>query len=305
MKISELTQAELSGALRRGSLLLDLHPFVARLKSNLPTLAHDLALMYADFPVLPPDTFADFHVEIAREAPLRSGFKPEAVFYLDGRPFFIPLSPGQAFAGLEWGLNWCVTSTSHQYLIFHAAVIEKDGKAAVFPAPPGSGKSTLCAGLVMKGWRLLSDELALYDIDNGLIYGMARPINLKNRSIDVIRTFAPDACLTVPVPNTSKGTVALVRPPVESVLRVREPARPHWVVLPKYQRDAAPVMAPHSRAQSFMLLAEQSFNYHLHGRRGFDAIGQLIDQAGCFQFTYSRLEDAERAFEALRQGGAA
>ena len=306
MKISELTQAELAGALRRGDLLLDLHPFVARLKSNVPSLARDVALMYADFGVLPPDGFADFHVEIAREARLANGFRPEAVFYYDGKPFFIPLSPAQAFAGLEWGLNWCVTSTCHQYLIFHAAVIEKDGKAAIFPAPPGSGKSTLCAGLVMSGWRLLSDELALYDMATGLVHGMARPINLKNRSIDVIRTFAPEARLTAPVPNTSKGTVALLRPPPESVLRVREPARPQWVILPKYQRGAAPEMLPHSRARTFMLLAEQSFNYHLHGRRGFEAVGRLIDQTRCLHFSYSQLDDARRVFDdLLRQGEAA
>jgi predicted ATPase len=29
----------------------------------------------------------------------------------------------------------------------------------ILPAPPGSGKSTLCAALVTRGWRLLSDEL--------------------------------------------------------------------------------------------------------------------------------------------------
>ena len=302
MKISELTHAELAGALRRGNLLLDLHPFVARLKSNVPTLARDVALMYADFSVLPADAFADFHVEIARETKLANGFRPEAVFYSDGRPFFIPLAPAQSFAGLEWGLNWCVTSTSHQYLIFHAAVIERDGKAAVFPAPPGSGKSTLCAGLVMKGWRLLSDELALYDMQTGLIHGMARPINLKNKSIDVIRAFAPHAQLTTPVPNTSKGTVALVRPPVESVRRVREPAQPRWIILPKYARDAPPDMAPHSRARAFMLLAEQSFNYQIHGQQGFDEVSRLIDQTDCFRFTYSRLEDAERSFNALWEG---
>ena len=183
LKISELTTAQLQSLLQRGDLVLKLGPLVARIKTNVPNLARDIALMYADFESCSNDTFADFHVEVAYEKGLRRWLKPQVRFFFDGRPSFIPLPSAQAFAMLEWGLNWCIAAHCHQYLIIHAAVIEKGGKAAVMPAPPGSGKSTLSTGLVMRGWRLLSDELALYDIETGLIYGMSRPINLKNKSI--------------------------------------------------------------------------------------------------------------------------
>lgn len=167
------------------------------------------------------------------------------------------------------------------------------------PPPPGAGKSTLCTGLVLRGWRLLSDELALYDMATGLIYGMSRPINLKNRSIDVIKQFAPDCVMTAPMPDTTKGTVALLRPPQQSVLRTHEPARPHWIVLPKYSAGADPTLLPHSRARTFMLIADQSFNYNIQGELGFDAIGKLVGQAQCYEFTYSRLDDAIQVFDAL------
>lgn len=299
MKLSELGSREIADRLRFGDLLVRIGPFVARMKSDIPALAADLTRIYADFALEPPDVFADFHVEVARESGLRRWFMPQARFFFDGRPSFIPLPAAQAFAMLEWGLNWCVAAHCHQYLIIHAAVIEKNGCAAVLPAPPGSGKSTLCTGLVMRGWRLLSDELALYDMASGLIYGMARPISLKNSSIDVIQRFAPDAVMTAPVPNTTKGTVALMRPPLESVLRVCEPVRATWIILPKYRADALPELLQHSRARTFMLLAQQSFNYDLQGVRGFEAIGNLVDQAQCYQFTYSSLDDANRVFAGL------
>ena len=302
MKISEFTEAELVGRLRCGELLLNLGPFVARLRTDVATIAHDIALVYADFNTSPNDTFADFYVEVSLESGLRRWVKPQVRFYFDGRPSFIPLPAAQAFAMLEWGLNWCVAAHSHQYLIIHAAVVERDGRAAVLPAPPGSGKSTLCAGLVNRGWRLLSDELALFDMDRNLIYGMCRPVNIKNVSIDVIQQFATDAVMTQPVPYTTKGTIALMRPPVESVKRMNQPARPTWVVLPKYAAGAPPMLVRHSRARCFMLIAEQSFNYHIHGSRGFDAVGQLIDHSQCFQLTYSSLDDAERVFDDLLAG---
>jgi HprK-related kinase A len=300
LKVADLSSAELGSLLKRGDFLLDIHPFVARIRSNLPGVARDIALSYGEFPCVAPDAFADFHIEVARERSLRSLFRPQARFYYDGAPAFMPLMARQAFPMIEWGLNWCITAHAHQYLIMHAAVLEKDGRALIMPAPPGSGKSTLCAGLASRGWRLLSDELALYEPETGRVFGMARPINLKNRSIDVIKTFAPDAVLTEPVTDTIKGTVALMRPPAESVRRSREPALPAWVVLPKFESGSASLLVPHSRAETFMLLAEQSFNYDILGARGFEALGQIVDRSGCFTFTYSDLEDAQNVFERLR-----
>lgn len=302
MKISEVPFAELARLLRCGDLLLRLTPFVARVASDVPSLAQDIALMYADFDICPPDVFADFHVQVWRDSGVRRWIKPQARFSFDGQPSFTGLPVAQAFAMLEWGLNWCVAAHSHQYLVIHAAVIEKDGKTVVLPAPPGSGKSTLCAGLAMKGWRLLSDELALYELQSGLIYGMARPISLKNKSIDIIKHLAPDAVMTAPVPDTTKGTIALLRPSVSSVMRVKEPAQATWIVLPNYVHGSPPILAPHSRARTFMLLAEQSFNYDIQGQSGFDAVTALVDRTQCFQFTYSSLDDAQRVFDNLLQG---
>ncbi len=299
MRLSELSIAELGAALRRGELLLKQGPFVSRIKTNVPTLVRSIATVYPDFEICRSDTFADFHVEVALDTGFRRWIRPQVRFFFDGRPSFIPLPVDQAFAMLEWGLNWCVAAHSHQYLIIHAAVIERNGQAAVLPAPPGAGKSTLCAGLISRGWRLLSDELALFDMDRNLLYGMCRPVNLKNASIDVIRQFSPEAVITESVPNTTKGTVALMRPPAESVSRMNNPARPAWIVVPKFSHGASPMLDQYCRAQAFMLIAEQSFNYDIHGSRGFDAVGRLIDQSQCYQFTYSSLDDAVRVFDDL------
>lgn len=280
-------------------MLLDLHPFKVRIKSDIPALARDIGLMYADFEAMAADNFADFHVEVAFEPGLRRWVKPMARFYFDGTPSFVPLPATQAFAMLEWGINWCIAAHSHHFLVIHAAVVEKNGKAAVLPAPPGSGKSTLCAALVLRGWRLLSDELGLYDTTTGKIYGMSRPVNLKNNSIAVIQSFEPDVVMTAAVPNTTKGTIALMRPPTGSVVLAKEPIRADWIILPKYLQGSAPELTPYGRAQTFMLLAEQSFNYDIHGKSGFDAFVRLVDGADCHCLTYSKLDDAIQIFDRL------
>lgn len=299
MKVSELGAVAVRHRLLRGEFCLDLHPFIVCVRSDIPRLAAEIALIYADFPLLDPGGFADFHVEVSFEKGLRRWFRPLARFYFDGRPSFIPLPAGQAFPMLEWGINWCVAAHAHQYLIVHAAVIERHGRAVILPAPPGSGKSTLCAALIQRGWRLLSDELALYDFSSGLLYGMARPVNLKNRSIDILGQYAPQAVFSEPVADTTKGTVALMKPPADSVLRVGEPALPACVVVPVYESGAAPCLEAFDRARALLLMADQSFNYHVHGRTGFDALAGMLEGCACHRFTYSRLADAERVFDTL------
>jgi len=206
-----------------------------------------------------------------------------------------------AFALLEWMLNWCVSGSANAYLIIHAAVVEKNGRAMVLPAPPGSGKSTLCAALASRGWRLLSDELTLIRLDDGMVAPLARPVSLKNASIPVMKAYAPTAQFTKSAMATTKGTVAHVRAPDASVARNDEPARIAWVVFPKYEAGAVLTLAPIARARAFMRVAENAFNFSLTGERGFQALGGVIDQCNSFDFTYSDLDAAIALFDAMAQ----
>jgi HprK-related kinase A len=198
---------------------------------------------------------------------------------------------------LEWGLNWCVSSHCHQYLIVHAASVEKYGAALVLPGPPGSGKSTLCAALVSRGWRLLSDELTLLELPAGNVVPLPRPVSLKNASIDAIRKFSPDATLGPSVHDTVKGSVAHMTLPTESVRRATETARPRWIALPGYEHGAAPRLAALSKARAFMHLADNAFNYDVHGRRGFELLAQVVAGCDCFEFRYGSLEAAVAVFD--------
>ncbi|UCV17294.1 HprK-related kinase A [Ferribacterium limneticum] len=292
MKLGDLDQGEVGAMLMADGVYLRMSPFVARIQSDIPVIRDSLREMYSDFPLADAQSFTDFQVRVSYEPGIRKWISPLVRFYFDGRPSFTPLPAHQAFAMLEWGLNWCVAAHAHQYLIVHAAVVERNGRAFVFPAPPGSGKSTLCAALVNRGWRLLSDELGLIDMETSTVLGMARAVNLKNNSIEIIKRYAPDVRFTSVVPDTTKGTIALMQPPTESVLRAGEPGRPCCFILPKYSPETDIRLDPYSKARTCMLLAEQSFNYHVHGLRGFETFSSLVAAAKCFSLTYSRLDDA-------------
>ena len=299
MIIAQLGEKELIRRLAGAGLRLRTGPVVTSIQSRLPAVAAGIALLYADHPVEEPEGFADFHVRIALPRGLRRWLKAQVLFRSDGSPPFHPLPVDQAFPMLEWGLNWCVSSHCHQYLIVHAAVLERSGGALLLPGPPGSGKSTCCAGLVSRGWRLLSDELTLVDPPSAAVAPLPRPVSLKNASIDIVRGILPAAVLSPTVRDTLKGSVAHLKPPTDSVRRATEPARPRWIVLPHYQAGAPARLKPLPKGRAFMQLADSAFNYSLHGRNGFDVLAQIVEACTCYELVYGDLEDALRIFERL------
>lgn len=297
-RVGDLDDRALRARLHGDGLFVRTGPLIFAIRSREAAVAEALPRLYAD-QALASDEFADFHVEVRRVGGLRGWVKPQVEFLLDGRAPFLSLPDAQAFAMLEWGMNWCIAGLCHQYLVIHAAVIARDGRAAILPAPPGSGKSTLAAALIQRGWRLCSDELTLIDPANGNIVALARPVNLKNQSIALIRAFAPDSVFGPEATDTQKGLVAHLKPPADSVARVAEPVRPRWIVFPRWQRGSAPRLEARPRAASFIELAENAFNYSQLGELGFTTLARVIDQSETLSFTYDRLDDAVETFEEL------
>ncbi len=299
MTIGSLSTRELADCLAGPGLYFHTGQFQVRVQSRLRNFASSLALLYADYPLAEADGFTDFHVSVNPPSSLRRFVRPQAVFEFDGVLPFKPLPIGQAFPMFEWGLNWCVSSAVNSYLIIHAAVIEKDGRAAILPAPPGSGKSTLCAALINRGWRLLSDELTLVRIQDGQIVALPRPVSLKNASIDIIAAYEPSAVFSPKVFDTIKGTIAHMKPPAGSVARAEVPAQPAWIIFPRYVEGAATRMVPILPAEGFVKLADNCFNYSELGVTGFNAVAELMNSCKCLEFSYSVMDEAIEAFATL------
>ncbi|WP_374512748.1 HprK-related kinase A [Niveibacterium sp.] len=298
LRVTDLNEADLSARLSGDGLWLTSGPLTLHIRSREPVVRQALQTLYADHTLALSD-FADFHVQVGRVAGLRAWVRPQVQFHLDGRTPFKPLPHAQSFAMLEWGINWCIATYCHQFLVIHAAVVERNGLAAILPAPPGSGKSTLTAALIQRGWRLCSDELTLLDPADGRVVALARPVNLKNNSIDIIQQFEASASFGPECPDTHKGRVAHLRPPRDSVARMHERAMPRWIIFPQWEAGTALNMKPLPRAEGFIQLAENAFNYSMLGETGFRTLIDTVDRSDCLSMRYSRLDDAIAAFDRL------
>ena len=299
MNVGELRLERFAARLANEGVAIRWGPFVSRLVSKLPELAAPIHLLYADFPMEPPGGICDFHICV-RPRPLAlpwSGKQVEII--LDGLPLLPPYPRRWALPMLEWGLNACVYRSAHQFLIIHAAVVERRGFALILPGLPGAGKSTLCAALVASGWRLLSDELTLLSPADGLVHPLARPISLKNQAIEIVRRLAPDAAFGPTAIDTHKGAVAHMRPPADSIRRSAEPARPRWIVTPQFAPDRSVQLSPTSKGATFISLGENSLNYEILGETGFRTMVRLIDGCDCHRLEHASAGEAVLALEDL------
>ena len=223
---------------------LKIGPFSLKLQSDIPTVNNNLKLMYNDYTEYNEHNFVDFNIKLSTQSLLRRFIRPQADFFIDEFLPFKPLPRDQAYAMFEWGVNYCITTKAHQFLMLHAGVVEKNDKAIIMPAHPGSGKSTLTAALCFNGFRLFSDEVCLISQKDDLVYPCTKPINLKNESIDVIDNYLDGAIFSSIATDTHKGTVALLKPPLDSVKRINEPATPNFIIFPKYQAGAKAKLTP-------------------------------------------------------------
>ena len=298
LTISACSAEELNCALQSGHFRLQLGGLALKISSIIPEFNAAFRQLYADHPVSLAGGEFDFDIAITPPTLWRRWFRRNANFELCGDTPFMPMEVGHAHAMFEWGLNWAIATSLHNHLILHSAVVEWEGKGVLLSAVSGSGKSTLSAELSLQGWRLLSDELALIDGDLKLI-PLARPVSLKNSSIDLIRSRHPSAVLGPLARNTHKGTIGHLKAPSSSVAKNLIPAIPKLIIFPKWTADSPLRVEPVGAGQAALRLIDQAFNYSILGVNGFERLVALVRAAEAWEIEFSSLDEARDALENL------
>jgi HprK-related kinase A len=301
VQIGDLTPDQVHQRFGGVGLRAKIGPFVFRLNSSIKSFVEDFSFAYADFPVCGESEVSDFRIRLVpapgwrpwREAMARLCAGEVSPFETFPRRIALPWA--------EWGFNWCIYTYAHQFLIFHSAVVERGGRAAILAGPSGLGKSTLCAALLGRGWRLLSDEFGLLDPKRGLILPIPRPVALKDASIGLIERLLPHARLGRVFAATRKGRIAHMRPPTDAVERQAEPAKPAWVVFPTHADSVDTELVLLSKGAGFVRLETNCFNYRALGRSAFDALGEVIATASCFALPFADVEAAAELVEGLAE----
>lgn len=293
MLIRDLSTTDLAALLRgKAGVRARMGPFIFGMRTVLPELVEPIKLLYAHYPLEPADGFIDFEVAVAPRSKKEKWFSNKVSFIIDGEATFPSFERALALPMFEWAVNWCVFTRPHQYLILHSAVVERGGHAVILPGVPGAGKSTLCAGLSLRGWRLLSDEVCVMRTPGIDLIPVPRPIGLKEGSIGVIQAFEPTVVMGPLTPGTRKGTVAHIQVDAESVAKGQVNAKARLIVFPSWKAGASLALEPYSKATTLLRVAQDAFNFSILGTDGFEALSKLVDASDCYTLTYSDMNEA-------------
>lgn len=280
----------------RHDLAVAIGPVSFRLGSAWKAPIKAIAGLYADYPR--PDEVCDFTVRLEPEKPWRRWLRPSVAIAGDYMlPDAAPLSLEHGLLAAEMGMNVQMALGQKRFLLLHAASVEREGRALILTGESGAGKSTLSALLGERGWRLMGDEFALVDLDDGALHPFPRAISLKNGAIRVVEREAGAERFGPVLDGTPKGTIRHLKPRADAVARMREPARPALILFPRF--GGARALRPVGQAECFMRLTQASTNYVALGPRGFAALSGLVSTVPAMAVDYPDTETAIALVEDL------
>lgn len=274
-------------------------PYSFDLVTTESTVINNARLIYGDAPAT--NSVTDFCIALQSGSALRRVIRPQVSFRCDQHSPFKPLPLSQAYALLEWGMNWCIAAHEYSRFLLHAAVLVKNNQAIICPALPGSGKSTLSAYLGLSGWAVYSDEMAIIDIDSQQVLPLFRPVCLKNNSIALLREWYPSAIVTPVCRDTQKGDVAHVKVLSWQQYQQLKPVPITALVFPKYQADTPLAIYQLDQLDAFGQLSRNAFNYNVLGETAFNVAATVVEHAGLYQVEYSDLTELASFFDELVQ----
>jgi HprK-related kinase A len=280
---------------------LQVGPVAFRIGSDWPQPIAALKRLYAGYPE--PDGVCDFTVRLEAEKPWRRWIRPSVAIRGDYTlPDAAPLALAHGLLAAEMGMNLQMALGQKRYLLLHAATVEREGRALLMTGASGSGKSTLAALLGEHGWRLLGDEFALLDLENGSVHPFPRAISLKNQAILVMEEIAAADRLGPWLRDTPKGHIRHLRPREEAIARMTEPALPALILFPSFGRDMEKAVRPVGEAEVFVRLTQASTNYVALGERGFGALSSLVKGVPARAIDYPDTASALALVEELWSG---
>lgn len=298
MIVGELPYRDVVRRLGGDGLTIRTGPFAVRIWSALPEVSQAVHFLYTAHELCESTGFADIHLRLDPGPFWRPGrieVTVNGVLWGD--------CPRAATVGyIEWGQNYGIFSNAHDYLLLHAGVAERNGRCVILPGQSRAGKSTLSAALSLNGWRLFTDEIGLLSPRSGMLEPLSRPAFLKGESLSVIGSNFPHAELGPRgwfEEDDVNHEIGHLRPQFDHVRQSHHPAEPGWLVFPRFVPGADAELKATPRGEAFIRLARLTVNYSVLADIGFECLATLVEKCECFDFTYSRLDDAISTFRAL------
>lgn len=175
---------------------------------------------------------------------------------------------------------------NHHHLALHGGAVAKAGKGILLPGKSGSGKSSLTAWLVGKGFSYLTDELVLLAEDRSIL-PFARPLSLKPPASDLIVDLFDlnkEKLLTGP-----RGTMIPYRQ--LNGTNIKTFPTLHTIIFPMFVAGEDAELTKISHARCCLRLLETYVNARNLTDHGFGSLAELIRGVDAYELRYGSFSD--------------
>jgi hypothetical protein len=246
------------------------------------------------------------HLERDNEAPFdtriailpRNGGRKTWEIFIDGLRFQEGLPKDEVLPHIVTLLFVRACEALEEHLLFHAAVLEKDGTTIVFPGETGSGKTTLAAALMINGCRFFSDEIAVLNVENLCVSPLPLPMSIKPGSVGPLSRYYARLSER-PVHQRADGKkVRYLSPPISSLTETFEvSASVNYLVFPKYRGGKENRLNMLDKFETMQRLAITGSSNRDITNRDVEAMITLVEKSPCYEIVYSDLSKAVALLE--------
>jgi hypothetical protein len=179
-------------------------------------------------------------------------------------------------------------------VVLHAGAVMFNNKAALVVGPTGSGKSSLVAWLIARGFGYLSDEITLLFGGEPTVQGFPRALVLKRGSVEKL--------LAMPyfrdVDSIAAGQSVMLRP--QSRHDAAANLHPcNLIVFPEYVEGAELQIEPVGAAQIALRLVENNVNARNLPDGGFATLVHMARHAPAFALRYGDFDQLNDRVDVL------
>jgi hypothetical protein len=187
---------------------------------------------------------------------------------------------------------WQSAINAHDFLFYiHAGVVGTGASCVLLPAAAGSGKSSLTAALVHRGFRYFSDEVALIEPTTFHVSPMPLAMCIKSTGWDLMARYYP-GILSLPVHvRSDEKVLRYIPPPADS--KEQTPTPVGHVIFPRYEGAAPTRLERVKRSEALgRLMGECLALRQRLDQKNVRQLVRWISGIECYELTFSSLETA-------------
>jgi hypothetical protein len=203
--------------------------------SGTPALVEELPALYPPLPAWAARSgdAIDARYRVECDAPSPGWYQ----ITRDGQSVWSTAHREEFLPGIESLINRVASAQmGAKYLCLHAGAVARDGRGFLLPAAAGSGKTTLVAGLLARGFQYLTDDVAVLERTTGHLLPFGRSLAVKAGAREALAPLYPGLAGAPSHRRPDGERVWYLPPPVDVWPAAPMPVR--FVILPRYAPGA-------------------------------------------------------------------